>query len=297
MLKARTDKPRIWGYARVSKGKDNRVVRDAAQVTDDASDEPSNERQAAGITKKTHEIAVELDCLPAAIYTDSASGVDVGFDERSGFKKLMRAVQSGDHVVVWQLSRIDRNPFRLYRACEFLFRRGVHIHSYGDTAGEIDLSTAMGRAHLAIFGIVNDLFIDNLRKSTKEALQWRKERGLAYCGTPPLGKRREYTLNGKPVAKAPRGTKQQYVRLDVWDEYECRLIREIKHRHDRGESFDSIGRDFGVRDEKTATGKPWVYYYKKKRGANGQRRIDSRRVRRCCMDYEKLLEEGGDLEL
>ena len=295
MHKPRTDKPRIWGYARVSKKDNGQVGRDAGQASDDASEETSVQRQTAGIKKKAAEIAAEHGCVFAAIEADAVSGADVGFDERVGYQKLIRQMEPGDHLVVWQLSRIDRNPFRLYRACEFLVRRDIHIHSYGDTQGEIDLDTAMGRAQLAIWGIVNDLFIENLRKSIKEALQWRKEQGLAYNRVPPLGKRREYSKNGKPIKSMPPIGDKTYTRMDVWDETECRLIREIKRRRDDGESFDSIAYNFAAREEKTWDGRLWAPMRRKKQ--QGRKRIEACYVRRAYEKYEKLLAEEKDLEL
>lgn len=289
-------KPRIWGYARISRREDGRVIREASQANEDTSNEPSIKRQTDGIHKKAAELADEHDCVAAQIFTDAISGVDVGFNERIGYQKLIRVLQPDDHLVVWQLSRIDRNPFRLYRACEFLVNRRIHIHSFGDTQGELDLSTAMGRANLAIMAIVNDLFIENLRKSTREALQWRKENGLAYGQHPGLGKRRVYTKNGKPVLR-PRREDKKVVRTDVWDQKECDLIREIKRRHDdEGESFYEIGKDFEARGETSWDGLSWVTHSKDKKG-RGKKRVSVNRVRRCYNAYVKLLEEGKELGL
>lgn len=286
------DKPRIWGYARISRGKDGRVARTAAQGTDDTSGEPSIERQAAGIKAKAIELADKHDCVWAGLFDDVVSGADVGFDERAGYQKLVRVLDRGDHLVVWQLSRIDRNPFRLYRACEFLVNRRVHIHSFGDTGGELDLSTAMGRATLAIMAVVNDLFIENLRASTKDALQWRKANGLAYGRHTGLGKRRQWSRNGTILVRRPDRDDKTVVRTNVWDQKECDLIREVKKRHDAGESFYEIGLDFEARGEKSWDGSPWVTYGRKRK-----KRADVNRVRRCYIAYEKLLDEGGELGL
>jgi len=79
------------------------------------------------------------------------------------------------------------------------------------------------------------------------------------------------------------------VKVDVWDEKECQQIREIKHRHDRGESIYSIAVDFFRRREKTASGLRWVKKYGRKK------KLNSNRVSQALKFYERMLARGERL--
>jgi len=79
------------------------------------------------------------------------------------------------------------------------------------------------------------------------------------------------------------------VKVDVWDEREWQQIREIKPRHDRGESIYSIAADFFRRREKTASGRRWVKKYGRKQ------KLNANRVSQALRFYEDMLAQGKRL--
>ena len=199
--------------------------------------------------------------------------------ERPEFHMLLRQLCRGDHLIVWRLDRIDHNPIRLIRAVEVLVKRGVCLHSLEERRGvQLDLSTAGGEGLLFAWNILADLLVNQRKETARRAMQWRKDNSFAYCAYPPLGKRR---VRGKLHGKV--------LKVDAWYEPECQQIREIKRRHDAGETLVSIGKDFYKRQEKTASGKPWVSAYGRKK------RLKLSRIYKAYRFYSDLLARGEGL--
>jgi len=76
---------------------------------------------------------------------------------------------------------------------------------------------------------------------------------------------------------------------DVWDQKQCDLIREIKHRSDRGERMADIAEDFRQRGEKMWNGKPWTQTY------GARKRVNLSRYYRAYWFVTQLHAEGQDL--
>lgn len=102
--------PKLWGYCRAST--------DLQKDSPDIQEAQLRQRWAVG----------DMDGEPAEIFKEHRSAVDLRYDERPAFIRLMHVVQAGDHLFVTHLDRIDRNPFGLMRAAEWLQRRDVHLH-------------------------------------------------------------------------------------------------------------------------------------------------------------------------
>ena len=60
----------------------------------------------------------------ASVYHDFASGVR---DDRSGLKNCLRALRTGDLLVVWKLDRLGRNLTHLVNTVQNLSVRGVGL--------------------------------------------------------------------------------------------------------------------------------------------------------------------------
>ena len=73
----------------------------------------------------------------------------------------------------------------------------------------------------------------------------------------------------------------------VWDEKECRQIREIYDRKSAGEPLGTIAIDFFQRGEKTGEGRPWV--------PDDGKRINRTRVYRAWRWYNAILDAGLQL--
>jgi DNA invertase Pin-like site-specific DNA recombinase len=62
--------------------------------------------------------------------------------DRAGLKRALKALSSGDSLVVWKLDRLGRSVRHLITLAEDLKSRGIHFRSLTDS---IDTSTSMGR--------------------------------------------------------------------------------------------------------------------------------------------------------
>ena len=80
-------------------------------------------------------------------------------------------------------------------------------------------------------------------------------------------------------------------KVDVWDAKECARLREIKLRHDQGESILAIARSFYSRRLRTSSGRFWVRKY----GNGAKRRLNANRLYRALRFYENLRAEGKRL--
>ena len=108
----------LIGYARVSKA-------DGSQSLDPQRDA----LRAAGVD------AVH-------VYDDVASGVR---DGRPGLDSCLRALRTGDVIVVWKLDRLGRSLTHLVNTVQDLSTRGVGLRVLTGQRAQIDTTTAAGR--------------------------------------------------------------------------------------------------------------------------------------------------------
>jgi len=155
-----------------------------------------------------------------------------------------------------------------------LDRMEVSLRVLDFSQAELRLDGEPGRAFAMIADHIARMFAKMRQDSVRHALAKRKSSGLAYNRFPGFGRKREV---------------RDGVKLDRWHEPECQQIREIKYRHDRGESITEIAEDYHRRRERTASGKFWVKRY----GRKGK--LNSNRVRAAYHWYTSLLESGRDL--
>lgn len=196
--------------------------------------------------------------------------------ERRGFQGLLRELEPGDHLVIYDLRRLDRKPTRAIEAAQALVDRQVHLHvlrakGLRSETVELDLDPATGRAFVKLLRGILDSLDQAHRDSIRDALQYRKRLGLVYNAHPPFGKKRVV---------------RDGVKMDVWDFRQCSLIVEIWTRHQSGESILSIARDFHRRRVRTGSGSLWVRRY----GRDG--RLNANRVYRALKFYEGMLDRG-----
>jgi DNA invertase Pin-like site-specific DNA recombinase len=144
------------GYARVSKA-------DGSQVHDLQNDALTK----AGV-KAAH------------IYRDSASGRR---DDRPGLEACLKALRTGDTLVVWKLDRLGRDLRHLVNLVGDLTARNVGLKVLAGEGASIDTTTANGRLVFAIFAGLAEFERELIVERTKAGLQAARARGR--CGGRP----------------------------------------------------------------------------------------------------------------
>ena len=140
----------LIGYARVSKA-------DASQRLDLQSDALI----AAGIA-------------PDAIYHDYASGKR---DDRPGLEACLKALRSGDTLVVWKLDRLGRDLRHLVTVVSDLMDREIGLRVLAGHGAAIDTSTASGRLVFGIFAALAEFERELIRERTQAGLAAARARG------------------------------------------------------------------------------------------------------------------------
>jgi len=136
------------GYARVSKA-------DGSQTLDVQTDCLLNEG-----------VAVEN------IYTDTLSG---SVDERPGLLACLKALRTGDVLVVWKLDRLGRNLRHLIDTVDDLGKRGIGLKTL--SGHSIDTSTNEGKLFFRIFASLAEYERDLIRERTRAGLIAARARG------------------------------------------------------------------------------------------------------------------------
>ena len=164
----------LIGYARVSKS-------DGSQVHDLQRDALA----AAGVDT-------------AHIYEDSASGRR---DSRPGLDACVKALRSGDTLVVWKLDRLGRDLRHLVTLVDDLTKRGVGLKVIAGEGASIDTGTANGRLIFGIFAALAEFERELIAERTRAGLAAARARGR-HGGRPykmtPAKLRLAQAAMGKP---------------------------------------------------------------------------------------------------
>lgn len=140
----------LIGYARVSKT-------DGSQVHDLQRDALAR----AGV-KVAH------------VYEDSASGRR---EDRPGLEACLKALRTGDTLVVWKLDRLGRDLRHLVNLVGDLTGRGVGLKVLAGEGASIDTTTANGRLVFAIFAGLAEFERELIIERTKAGLAAARARG------------------------------------------------------------------------------------------------------------------------
>jgi DNA invertase Pin-like site-specific DNA recombinase len=139
----------LIGYARVSKA-------DGSQVVDLQRDA----LMAAGVRSDM-------------IYEDRMSG---SRDDRPGLEHCIKALRSGDTLVIWKLDRLGRDLRHLVTTVDDLARRGVGLRVLAGH-GAIDTTTAQGKLTFGIFATLAEFERELIRERTIAGLASARARG------------------------------------------------------------------------------------------------------------------------
>lgn len=140
----------LVGYMRVSKA-------DGSQATDLQRDA----LVAAG---------VEAD----ALYEDKASGKT---DDRPQLAACLKALRSGDTLLVWKLDRLGRDLRHLVNVVHDLTERGVGLKVLTGQGAAIDTTTASGKLVFGIFAALAEFERELISERTKAGLASARSRG------------------------------------------------------------------------------------------------------------------------
>jgi len=140
----------LVGYARVSKA-------DGTQVLDLQRDA----LREAGVAAQH-------------IYEDQASGKQ---DDRPNLTACLKALRSGDVLVVWKLDRLGRDLRHLVNTVQDLADRGIGFKVLSGQGTDIDTTTASGKLVFGIFAALAEFERELISERTRAGLAAARARG------------------------------------------------------------------------------------------------------------------------
>jgi DNA invertase Pin-like site-specific DNA recombinase len=111
---------------------------------------------------------------PAQIYEDRASGRR---DARPGLEATLKALRSGDTLVVWKLDRLGRNLRHLVNTVHELTQRGVGFKVLSGQGAALDTTTPAGKLVFGIFAALSEFERELISERTKAGLASARARG------------------------------------------------------------------------------------------------------------------------
>lgn len=193
-------------------------------------------------------------------YIDEAVSGSVPMVDRPAGKELAAQLQSGDTLLVANADRLGRDMLDTLVFILELNKRGVKIIAldfFGQ--GVIDLSSTLGKFVLAAYLAAAENQRQEASRRTKATKDYLRSIGQS--------------TNGRAVplkARVPRRDENGNIVRNRWgrpvidDVYDPKWIAvgmEIVRRHDAGETFRAIGRDFNRRGQRTPAGHRFALFY------------------------------------
>ncbi|QQB46722.1 recombinase family protein [Corynebacterium glucuronolyticum] len=140
----------LIGYMRVSKS-------DGSQTTD---------------LQRDALLAAGVD--PGHLYEDKASGKS---EDRPHLDACLKALRSGDTLLVWKLHRLGRNLRHLVNIVHDLTARGVGLKVLTGQGAAIDTTSAQGKLVFGIFAALAEFERELISERTKAGLESARARG------------------------------------------------------------------------------------------------------------------------
>lgn len=160
--------PYAWGYARASTEKQ--------QIT--------NEAQEQQILKYYSYKLSSEGIAWGFCFKDEAETSRIPWSERRQGKFLFEIAQPGDHILVAVHDRPFRSMKDAMNTIEHLTSNDIKVHFLNLN---LDLSDPMGMAMFQVVMAFAQLERGMISKRTKEALAWKRGRGLPTCSAVPVG--------------------------------------------------------------------------------------------------------------
>jgi DNA invertase Pin-like site-specific DNA recombinase len=131
----------------------------------------------ARVSTHGQTLAAQLEQLRAAgcqkVYREKASGARA---DRRQLQRLLKALASGDTVIVTRIDRLARSTFDLFAVIQRIVDSGAHFRSLAEPWA--DTSTSTGRLMIAVLGGLADVERDLIRTRTTEGRARAKARGV-----------------------------------------------------------------------------------------------------------------------
>ena len=128
----------------------------------------------------SQRVDLQRDALAAAgvpseaVYEDRASGKR---DGRPGLEACLKALRSGDTLVVWKLDRLGRDLAHLVGVVSGLAERKIGLRVLTGQGAAIDTGTASGRLVFGIFAALAEFERELIRERTRAGLAAARARG------------------------------------------------------------------------------------------------------------------------
>jgi len=163
-----------------------------------------------------------------------------GVDHRPGYRALVAAaIQSPppfDLILVEDVSRLTRDLSEVLRLYHRLRLKGVDLAGVSDGVSTVNQS---GKVTLTVKGLVNELYLDDLRAKTHRGLEGRIARGMSAGG-------RLFGYRTVSVPDEAHASKRDApVRFEV-DEREAEIVRRIFREYADGRSLKTIAHQLNV---------------------------------------------------
>ena len=108
------------------------------------------------------------------VYQDFASGK---LDARPGLEACLKALRSGDTLIVWKLDRLGRNLKHLVNVIQNLSEHGISFKVITGQGANIDTATASGKLIFGIFAALAEFERELIRERTIAGLSAARARG------------------------------------------------------------------------------------------------------------------------
>lgn len=131
----------------------------------------------ARVSTEEQHLDLQLDALGQAgchkIYTDQ--GVSAVAKKRDGFESALKALRTGDVLVIWKMDRAFRSLKHALDTLEMFEHREIAFVSLTD---QIDTTTAMGKCMYQIRNAFAELERNLISERTKAGMAAAKKRGV-----------------------------------------------------------------------------------------------------------------------
>jgi len=185
----------LIGYMRVSKA-------DGSQVLD-----------------LQRDALLEFGIEPSSLYEDHASGK---LDDRPGLTACLKALRSGDTLLVWKLDRLGRDLRHLINIVHDLQDREIGFKVLTGQGANIDTTTSNGRLVFGIFAALAEYERELIGERTKAGLKAARARGRTG------GRKHKMTLAKIRLAQAAMEKPETKV-SDLCEE--LGITRQTLYRH------------------------------------------------------------------